>query len=108
MGFSIAPGTLDSLSTAGRHGGAYYLLYGDLSQMGIMKRVLQESGRFPTLTYADVYPGFAKDDEENYVRALCFLFERRVAGWWNQREKLIRYGICTEDEYKVVRDRGRV
>ena len=99
MSFRLAPGTLTALSgrTDNR---AYYIFDGDLNQMGLIEDALRGAG-FPVVK-SDVYPGFPENDKETYVRALRFVYERRIEGWWNQREKLIEHGICTEDEFKIA------
>jgi hypothetical protein len=94
--FSVAPGTIAALSDLSDNR-AYYLLTGDLSQMGTMLGVLQRAG-FPVVR-SNVYPGFAKGQEDEYKRALQYLFDHRTPGWWNQRTALIKYGICTAETY---------
>lgn len=94
--FRIGVGTLVSLAARG-DSRAYYTFDGDLQQMGTIYVVLLNAG-FPVV-HQDVYPGFARDKEDEYVRALRFLFIHRVPGWWNQRRDLVAYKIIDEQEF---------
>ncbi len=77
---------------------AYYLLIGDLNQMGIMERTLKDAG-FPVVrSQSGTYPGFLKQDKDEFVKALRYLFEHRVEGWWGQ--DIVKHGICTDAEFK--------
>lgn len=77
---------------------AYYTFGGDLCQMGIIKRELQEAGFL--VVQNDVYPGFPKDQEDEYKKALAYIFKKRIEGWWSQKEALVKYGICTQEEFR--------
>ena len=44
-----------------------------------------------------MYPGFVKLDD--YIKGLKLIWEHRVEGWWNQQDDLVKYGVCTTDEY---------
>lgn len=70
------------------------LLYGDLSQMGTMTRALQEAGF--DVRHSDVYPVIQGDEIK---RALKYLWDRKVDGWRDNKHSLIKYGICTADEF---------
>lgn len=95
-GFSAGAGLWDALS--GRDDDrAYYLLDGDLCQMGTMQRWLREHG-FPVVK-SGVYPGFKKEDKDQYVAALKALWENRVDGWWNQKRAMVEHGVCAEDAF---------
>ncbi len=83
---------------------AYFVLSGDLSQMGTIYTRLQEAG-FPVVK-SDVYPGFARDQEAKYVEALHFVFKRRIDGWWNQQHDLIKHGVCTDNEFQAALHRA--
>lgn len=97
--FSFAPGALTAL--AGRADNrAYYIFSGDLSQMGRIETFLRSHG-FPVVK-RDVYPGFAKEHKDEFVRALKLVFEHRLDGWWNQEAALIEHGVCTRDKYRAA------
>lgn len=96
---TIAPGALDLIGSAARgerapEGFTFYL-DGDLASMAAQKRFL--AGQGFELAQSDVYPVVHADDTE---RALKLLWEHRVDGWWNYREKLIAAEICTEDGFR--------
>ncbi|QQG41855.1 MAG: hypothetical protein HYV90_00885 [Candidatus Woesebacteria bacterium] len=76
---------------------AYFLFDGDLDQMGTIYTALREAG-FPVVKN-NVYPGFARDQKEEYKEALAFVFEHRTNGWWSQEDDLIKYGVCTQPEF---------
>lgn len=82
---------------------AYFTFDGDLNQLGIIYQRLSEAGF--DVVKNDVYPGFPKDQEETYRQGLRFLFDNQVTGWWNQRSALLKYQICTEQEFKLALDR---
>jgi len=103
MTFSVAPGVLDALADADDPR-AHYLLTGDLSQMGTMYTALKSAGF--RVVKRDVYPGFAESDEEEYVRALRFVYESGIAGWWNQRTDIIKHGIATAEEFQAKLSRA--
>jgi hypothetical protein len=98
MGFSN--GTLEALSHRGENttepGKESISLQGDLAQMGTMSRMLEDAGI--NVRHRDVYPIIQVRD--NIVRALQYLWDYRVPGWWGQHDYLIEYGICNDDEYR--------
>jgi len=104
--FEAPGGTLSyfagSQETQQRHSSqcAYYCLDGDLCQMGIMESRLRRAGFNVVRSQSGTYPGFRECDLDEYKRALKYLFDRRVPGWWNQ--KLIDHGICTQQEYDAA------
>ncbi len=101
LGFSVAPGTITALSGMDDNR-AYYLFDGDLSQMGRIEEFLRARG-FPVVK-SDVYPGFPKGEqgEQLFIQALRLVFEERVYGWWSQRQYLLQYNICTEEEFTLA------
>jgi hypothetical protein len=101
MLFSVAPGVFDALSGMNDNR-AYYTFGGDLGQMGTIYRRLQEAGF--KVVKSNVYPGFPREAEEEYKRALEYVYTYRVDGWWNQHEALLRYEICTEEAFKQALD----
>jgi hypothetical protein len=70
-------------------------LNGDLNQMSIQADVLRAQGF--TITFNDVYP--IVQTEDDFKRALKLLWDRQVAGWWHYRERMIEYGICTNETW---------
>lgn len=96
LGFSVAPGVGAALANRGDDR-AYFVFEGDLNQMGIIYARLLWAGF--RVVKSDVYPGFPRDQEEEYIKALRFLFDNRVEGWWNQERDLVRYEICTQGEF---------
>lgn len=107
--FTVPRGTADYFANTGRGGVAFYLLSGDLCQMGTMESALRSAGHPVCRSESGTYPGFVTEDQ--YKAGLTFLYNRRVEGWWNQRTDLVKYGVCTEAEYIVALDeevkRGR-
>lgn len=100
MRFTVPAGTRDYFSFGQLENGvhAYYILSGDLNQMGTMERVLREAGFNVIRSQSGTYPGFPQDAEEEYKRALKYLFDNRIAGWWNQHD-LTKYGLVTKEEF---------
>jgi hypothetical protein len=78
---------------------AYFIFHGDLGQLGTIYIRLLEAD-FPVVK-SNVYPGFEERHFEEYKQALQYLYEHQIAGWRNQREALLTYGICTEQEYNL-------
>lgn len=101
MHFSVPSGTVTAMSNRNDNR-AYYTFGGDLNQMGLIERYLRSRGF--AVVKSGVYPGFPRDAEKEYIRALREVWENRVEGWWSQQERLLQYGICTEDEYKAALD----
>ena len=98
--FNVPQGTLGWF--AGNKGGAaYYLLDGDLNQMGLMEEVLRSAG-FTTIcrSSSGTYPGFRQNEPATFKDALAYLFTNRIEGWWNQ--KMVQYGVCTQPEFDAA------
>ena len=76
---------------------AHYTLTGDLCQLDTMEIVLKAVGF--DIVKSDVYPGFPKSKEDEFIRALNYLYQHRVQGWWNQEKALIDNKICTQLEF---------
>jgi len=95
---SVAPGTMSALAGVGTdssdQGAEKVMLHGDLSQMGRMGDALRRAGF--DVRNMDVYPVI---QGEEIKAALTYLWERRIPGWDNQRRALVRYGVCTEEEF---------
>jgi hypothetical protein len=75
-------------------------LNGDLNQMGIQGEVLRAQGF--DVRHNDVYPCLRTT--EDFKRALQLFWDRETEGWWNYRERMIEYGICTEETWKAKLD----
>lgn len=73
-----------------------YTLQGDLAQITKQENFLKKA-RIPFISE----PGFPGqlNDEEQFKIALRQFYRRKVEGWWNYKEELIKYGICTEEQY---------
>lgn len=97
--FTVAAGVGAALAHTGDTR-AYYIFSGDLGQMGLIYEALLQAGF--EVVKRNVYPGFPEDQVDEFRRALDFVFERRIEGWWNQREALLKYEICTENEYEAA------
>lgn len=98
INMTIAPGTITALNGVGtdtRDKGVEQLsLYGDLSQMGTMSQVLKDQG-FDVRNW-DVHPVI---QGEEIPKALRYLYDYKIHGWWNQQEALIKYNICTQEDF---------
>ena len=68
------------------------LLKGDLNQMAIQKGILQR-----WLEVSDTIPPRIDDSEDK--DSIDIFWMNKVAGWWNYKDELIEYGICTEEEF---------
>lgn len=96
--FSTTSCALSSLFEAQKHDTrAYYTLDWDLHQIGVMRKFLNSQGL--RVVSNNVYPGFEKEREEDFKNALQLLYQNRIEWWWNQRSNLIKYKICTNDEF---------
>lgn len=75
-------------------------LDGDLNQISIQARYLEtQCAGFMLKRETGFVPGLVGDDE--YKRALnCFWIDK-VEGWWNYRDDLIRFNICSKDEFNL-------
>lgn len=72
-----------------------FFLDGDLRQMSAQGDYLRNRGF--DVAFNNVYP--CLHTEEEFKRALGLFYSCGVEGWWNYREKLINYGICTKEDY---------
>jgi hypothetical protein len=78
-----------------------YSLNGDLNQMVVQKRYLQtECVGFVIIQESSFFPLI--ESESEYERALNCFWNDRVDGWWNYKDHLIKYLVCTEEEFKDV------
>ncbi len=71
-----------------------FFLNGDLNQMSIQKRYLNQQGIDSQQT--DVYPVIKEADVE---KALKLFYENKVEGWWNYERDYVNRGICTQEQY---------
>lgn len=92
--FPVAPGTLTAL-TGQQDQRAYYIFSGDLGQMGTMEDFLRRCG-LPVVK-SGVYPGFVH--EADYIEGLRRIWDARIEGWWNSQTALVKYKICTQEEF---------
>lgn len=69
---------------------------GDLNCMGIQAQFLKLKGF--DIAFNDVYPCVKTEDE--FKRAIKLIFDNDVEGWWNYREKILKYGICDEQTWQ--------
>lgn len=76
----------------------YLLNQGDLHQLGVQSLFLRQNGF--DIEQVDVFSAVETEDE--YNMAIAMFYQSRVEGWWNYKEELIKYGICTEDEFKTA------
>jgi len=74
----------------------YVLNQGDLHQLGVQELFLRQQGF--NVKQVDMLP--ALTTKEEYIRALRAIYNQYVEGWWNYQYQCVRYGICTEDEFK--------
>lgn len=83
-----------------------YALDGDLNQMSIQKRYLQnECAGFNIISQSGYWQPFLENKEE-YDRAISCFWLDKVEGWWNYKSQLIKNNICTEEEFfEVLSDR---
>lgn len=71
---------------------------GDLCQMADQERELRRQGF--AVGNSDVYP--VVNSEEEYKKALQFIWDRKINGWWNYKDDLVKYGICDAEEFTSV------
>ena len=92
----VGEGVLGLLAQANTRKAGYGIVVGDgdLCQMAAQGRFLRERGM--DIGNIDVYPAVRTREEE--LQALRLMWEGRVDGWWNLRERFVREGICTADE----------
>lgn len=71
---------------------------GDLCQMADQELELRRQGF--AVGNSDVYP--VVDSEEEYKKALRFIWDRKINGWWHYKDKYAKYGICDAEEFTSV------
>jgi hypothetical protein len=76
---------------------AYWHFSGDLNTTIGIKIALQRA-HFEVIGSGG-NPGFPKNQYDEYVRALRYLFEQRVQGWRVQKRHLIEHNVCTEADF---------
>ncbi len=102
LSFTVAPGAVTALTNT-HDDRAYFTFTGDLGQMGCIEAALRQAG-YPVVK-SGVYPGFAKEQEDLFRQALAYVFEYKIDGWWNQEVGMVRYGICTQEEFRAALSR---
>lgn len=77
--------------------GFTFSLRGDLDQMGLQKKVLQE--RHIIVRQSDVYPVLREEDKK---AAMQIIWDSQVKGWWHYKDLIIEQGICTEKDWDTA------
>jgi hypothetical protein len=98
MTFSVSDGVLGLLATANKAKASdeyTFYLAGDLCQMAEQDSFLKNQGF--SLGRSDVYPLLKECD---VFRALNLIYEYKVTGWWNYKDRYVKYNICTANEFK--------
>jgi hypothetical protein len=98
MRLSACDGVLNLLCTANdaKASDEYtFYLNGDLSQMAEQKSFLINRGM--DVSQRNVYPVLKECD---VLQALKILYEHKVKGWWNYRDRYIKHEICTKEEFQ--------
>jgi len=98
MRLSTSVGVFNLLATANKAEASdeyTFYLSGDLSQMAEQDSFLKSQGF--SLGRSDVYPLLKECD---VPRALNLIYECKVTGWWNYKDRYVKYNICTVDEFK--------
>jgi hypothetical protein len=98
--FTIPQGTANYFAN-NVSGDAYYIFSGDLNQMGIIEDKLRNAGFNVCRTASGTYPGFPRNELEEYKRALKYVYDNHIEGWWNQLHYFLEHGICTQEEYNL-------
>jgi hypothetical protein len=62
--------------------------------MATQMAVLKEYG-----IKAEVNSGIPYVDEKVYERTLAVIWLDGIAGWWNYKDDLLKYDICSEEQY---------
>lgn len=94
----MIPFTISPLIDGERAPEAHYILRGQPEQLGVMYLALRQHG-FPVIMYGG-HPSFARENEVDLIAALGFLFTHKIDGWEHQKEKMLKYKICTAAEYR--------
>ena len=75
-----------------------FCLRGDLDQIGLQKKVLQEHNII--VKQSDVYPVLREEDKKAAMR---IIWDSQVKGWWHYyKEIIIEQGICTEKNWNTA------
>jgi hypothetical protein len=79
--------------------GFTFSLRGDLDQIGLQKKILQEHDII--VKQSDVYPVLREEDKRAAMRVI---WDSQVKGWWHYyKEIIIEQGICTEKDWNTAR-----
>lgn len=101
MRFTMEDGVFGLLSSAVNKASApaeyTFYLSGDLCQMSTQKGFLCNQGF--DVSQRDVHPVLK---EEDVPRALKLIYQNRVEGWWNYKEKYVKLSICTAEEFDTA------
>ena len=73
-----------------------FFLSGDLSQMATQKQFLSNMGIVTKQN--NVYPCLRQVDIE---KSMTLIWKNKVEGWWHYKDQYVKYGICTEDEFRT-------
>ncbi len=73
-----------------------FSLNGDLATMSAQKSFLMHRHGFD-IGQSDVYPRLK---EKDIIPALTIIWNSRFQGYWLYHDEYIKYGICTEEEWK--------
>ena len=71
-------------------------LRGDLNQMANQRQFISKNDI--DLTQVDVYPVVGKS---NVIQALSLIWLHSAPGWWHYKDEYIKYGICTNEDFKA-------
>lgn len=69
-------------------------LNGDLNQMYTQMDFLRQRG-----ISVNVNGGIPIINANDFERSIRLIYENRVIGWWNYKDELVSFGICTEEEF---------
>lgn len=69
-------------------------LHGDLNQMYTQMEFLRQRG-----ISVSAEGGIPKVKSENYEDSVKMIYDYEIIGWWNYKEDLIKFGVCTEEEF---------
>ena len=96
IGFAGDSASLLFSAVAGANDAITFTFQGDLNQMSAQDRFLRSRGF--KVGRRDVYPGVYS--ETDFKAALTLIFQQRVAGWHHYNKEYVKYGICTNEEYR--------
>jgi hypothetical protein len=72
------------------------VLCGDLNQLARQRIILNSRG--VETRQSDVFPCVMRKD---VPEALKIIWEGSIEGWWHYEDLYLKYGICTEEEFKA-------